>query len=200
MRTRDSASEVPERTVTPVLQVMACSSHWFCVMKNKLVIATSTLVAGAIAIALILRPTRSISPLPELGTPEHIPPAARAVIRSRMQRHGEQLGTLVSRVVLLDYEGAARTAGEIYDEPTLARPLTGDELNGVLPERFFVLQDDLRAEARRLVTAAARRDSAKLAEEVGALTKSCISCHDLYLHGAADSASATPSEHRPAIE
>lgn len=174
---------------------MARSWHRFCAMKNKLVIATSTLFAGAIAIALVLRPSRSISPLPELGTPEHIPPAARAVIRSRMQRHGEQLGTLISRVVVLDYEGAARAAGEIYDEPALARPITGDELNGVLPERFFVLQDDLRAQARRLVTAAARRDSAGLAAEVGALTKSCISCHDLYLHGAPASASTAPSEH-----
>jgi hypothetical protein len=169
-------------------------------MRNKLVIATSTVVAGALAMALLLRPTRSISPLPELGAPEHIPPAARAVIRSRMQRHGEHLGALVSRVVLLDYEGAARAPGELYDEPTLARPPTGDDLNGVLPERFFVLQDDLRGEARRLVTAAARRDSSQLAEEVGALTKSCISCHDLYLHGAADLASATTAAHRPASE
>jgi hypothetical protein len=112
-----------------------------------------------------------------------------------MQRHGEQLGTLVSRVVVLDYDGAARAAGEIYDEPALARPITGDELNGVLPARFFVLQDDLRAQARRLVTAAARRDSTQLAVEIGALTKSCVSCHDLYLHGAPDSGSSTPSEH-----
>ncbi len=169
-------------------------------MKNKLVVATSTLVAGAIAIALILRPSRSISPRPELGTPEHIPPAARAVIRSRMQRHGEQLGNLVSRVVVLDYDGAARTAGEIYDEPTLARPLTGDELNAVLPERFFVLQDELRGEARRLVAAAARRDSAQLSQEFSVLTKTCISCHDLYLHGTADSASGTPPGRQPPIE
>jgi hypothetical protein len=161
--------------------------HESGVMKNKLVVATSTLVAGAITMALVLRPTRSIFPRPELGTPEHIPAAARAVIRSRMQRHGEQLGALVSRVVVLDFDAAARTAGEIYDEPWLARPLTGDELNGVLPARFFVLQEDLRTEARRFVTAAARRDSGQLAEELGALTKTCIACHDLYLHGGPDS-------------
>jgi hypothetical protein len=153
------------------------------VMKTRLIAATSTMVAGAIVIALLLRPSHSLSPRPELATPEHIAPAARAVIHSRMERHGEQLATLVSRVVVLDYDGAARTAGEIYDEPTLGRPLAGDELNGVLPERFFVLQDDLRAVARRLVTAAARKDSVQLAGELGALTRSCISCHDLYLHG-----------------
>jgi hypothetical protein len=166
-------------------------------MKNKLLVATSTLVAGAIAVALILKPSRSISPLRELGTPEHIPAAARAVIRSRMQRHGAQLGLLVSETVLLDYDAAARTAGEIYDEPTLARPVTGDELNGVLPERFFTLEDDLRAETRRLVIAAARRDSAQLTGALSALTKSCISCHELYLHGSPDSPSLGSAQKPP---
>lgn len=173
---------------------MFVAGYW--VMKSRLVVATSTVVAGAIAIALILRPSHSIPPSPELGTPEHIPPAARAVIRSRMLRHGQQLGILVLQSVVLDYDAAARTAGEIYDEPALARPITGDELNGLLPERFFVLQDELRGEARRLVTAAARRDGAQLANEVGALTKSCVACHDVYLHGSPD----LPSAQKPSIE
>lgn len=152
-------------------------------MKNRTVIATSTLVAGAIALALILRPTRSIPPGPELAAPERIPPAARAIIRAKMRRHAEQLPTLVSSVVVLDYEGVARSAGEIFDEPALARPVTGDELNGLLPERFFLLQDALRTAARQVVQAAARRDSARLTETFGQLTQTCVSCHDLYLHG-----------------
>jgi hypothetical protein len=146
-------------------------------------IASSTLVACAIAVALFLRPTRSIPRGPELSAPEHIPPAARAVIASKMRRHAQQLPALVSAVVVLDYDGVARAAGEIFDEPEIARPLTGDELNGVLPERFFVLQDALRAEARQVVEAAARRDSAELARTSGELTKTCIACHDVYLHG-----------------
>jgi hypothetical protein len=168
-------------------------------MRNKLVVATSTLIAGAIAVALILRPARSLVPGPELGAPEHISAAARAVIRSKMQRHGAQLVALVSRVVVLDYDGAARAAGEIFDEPTLARPVTGDELNGVLPERFFVLQDSLKTQARQIVEAAARRDSARLGETFGALTKSCISCHDAYLHGAPDAVNqpAESARNRP---
>jgi hypothetical protein len=152
-------------------------------MKNHLVIATSTLVAGAIAIALLLRPTRSIPPGPEMGTPGHISPAARAIIRSKMQRHREQLGALLSQMVVLDYDGSARTAGEIFDEPALARPITGDELNGALPERFFVLQDRLRADARQVVAAAARRDRVGFGQAFGALAGSCIACHDVYLHG-----------------
>jgi hypothetical protein len=151
--------------------------------RRHLAIATSTLVAAAIAVALILRPSRSISPGPEIATPERIPPAARAVIRSKMQVHRAQMADLILRVVVLDYDGVARAGGAIFDEPTLARPLGGDELNGVLPERFFALQDDLRAEARRVVAAAARKDGPLIATELGVLTKTCVTCHDLYLRG-----------------
>jgi hypothetical protein len=152
-------------------------------MKTSTIVAASTLLACAIGAAVFLRPSRSIPPGPELAAPEHIPPAARAVIASKMRRHAQQLPALVSAVVVLDYDGVARTAGEIFDEPQMARPVTGDELNGLLPERFFVLQDGLRAEARQVVEAAARRDSAGLADAFGALTKTCVGCHDVYLHG-----------------
>jgi hypothetical protein len=154
-------------------------------VKNKLIIVSSTAVAGAIAVALILRPSHSIAPGPELAVPERIPPAARAVIRSKMHRHAEQLTGLVMKVAVLDYDGVARGAGEIFDEPTLARPVTGDELNGLLPERFFELQDALRSQARKVVDAAARRDSAQLASGFGDLTKTCVACHDVYLRGSA---------------
>ncbi len=153
-------------------------------MKTRTIVASSTLLACAIAVALLLRPTRSIVRGPELAPPEHIPPAARAVIASKMRRHAQQLPVLVSEVAVLDYDGVAKTAGEIFDEPQIARPLTGDELNGLLPERFFVLQDALRMSARQVVEAAAQRDSGRLAATFGELTKTCVSCHDVYLHGA----------------
>ena len=153
-------------------------------MKTRTMVAASTLLACAIGVALFLRPTRSIPRGPELAAPERIPPAARAVIASKMRRHAQQLPVLVSEVAVLDYDGVARTAGEIFDEPQIARPITGDELNGLLPERFFVLQDALRSAARQVVEAAARRNSTQLAEAFSALTRTCVSCHDVYLHGA----------------
>ena len=152
-------------------------------MRHRTIIATSTIIAGALGLALLLRPSHSIPPGPELAQPERIPPAARAVIRSKMRRHAEQLPALMSSAVVLDYDGVARAAGEIFDEPALARPIGGDELNGLLPERFFVLQDALRARARQVVDAAARRNSAQLTQSFAKLTETCISCHDLYLHG-----------------
>ena len=152
-------------------------------MKRPLLIASSTLVAGIIALLLFLRPTRSIAPGPELATPQRIPPVASSIIRSKMRRHGEQMRTLVSNAVVLDYDGTARVAGEIFDEPALARPLAGDELNGLLPERFFVLQDELKARARRLVIASQKRDHGAIADEFGALARSCVSCHQVFLEG-----------------
>lgn len=152
-------------------------------LDHRFILGTSTLVAGAIAIALILRPSRTIAPGPEMATPERLSPALRAVVKSKMKRHGEQLTELVSRVVVLDYDGIARAAGAIFDEPTLARPLVGDELNVALPERFFQHQEALRVEAKRLVETAARRDGPRLAESFGALMTTCLHCHDLYLRG-----------------
>ena len=101
-----------------------------------------------------------------------------------MGRHDEQMRALLSRVVLLDDDGVARAAGAIFDEPTLARPIAGDELNGLLPERFFALQDELRAQARRLVVASGQHDRQAVANEFGALAKSCVSCHQVFLFGA----------------
>jgi cytochrome c' len=165
---------------------MARRSQGVEYMKRPFLVASSTLVAGIVAVLLFLRPTRTISPGPEMATPQRIPPAASSVIRSKMRRHGEQMRTLVSHVVVLDYDGMARAAGEIFDEPALARPIAGDELNGLLPPRFFDLQDAMRAQARSLVDAAAQRNSKAVADSFGALAKSCIGCHDAYLTGSSD--------------
>jgi len=157
-------------------------------MKQRLIVASSTLVAGAIAVALILRPSRTITP--ELPAPRHIPAGLQTVIKKRMDRHGAQLTDLIARAVVLDFDAAARTAGAIYDEPMLARPMGGDELNGLLPESFFVLQDRLHQQSKRVVEAAARKDAGQLADAVGTLARTCVSCHDLYLHGAGAASSA----------
>ena|SRR5579863_9391204 len=150
---------------------------------KRTIFASSAFVGCVIAIALLLRPSHTIPRGPELAVPERIPPAIRQVIASKMRRHAEQLPALVLKVVVLDYDGAAKAAGEIFDEPGLARPMAGDELNSVLPERFFVLQEALRSGARGVVQAAAQRDSARLADTFGELTRTCVSCHDVYLRG-----------------
>jgi hypothetical protein len=141
----------------------------------------SALLAGAVGLALFLRP-RTVRQ-EQLAAPASIPPAMIHVIRGKMGRHDAQMKALLTRVVLLDDDGIARAAGEIFDEPALARPVTGDELNGVLPERFFVLQDELRRRAKQLVVASNRHDRAAVAVEFAALSKTCLDCHDVYQRG-----------------
>jgi hypothetical protein len=152
-------------------------------MKKRALVLSSTAVAVAVAAALLFRPSHTIRRGPELAPPPRIPPAARAVIASKMRRHADQLTALLMNVVVLNRDGVARAAGEIFDEPALARPVAGDELNGLLPERFFELQDALRAQARALVAAAARGDGSGLPDAFAALTKTCVSCHAVYLSG-----------------
>jgi hypothetical protein len=153
----------------------------------------SAVLAAAVGAALFLRP----KPIARetLAEPASIPPAARQVLRTKMGRHDVQMRALFSRVVLLDDDGIARAAGEIFDEPSLSRPVVGDELNGLLPERFFVLQDALRASAKRLVIASERHDRNAVADEFATLARSCVACHDVYLH---DSGPSRPTaEPRP---
>jgi hypothetical protein len=161
--------------------LMAQLSQNNAAVTKTVTIAGSIILAAAVGVALFLRPRSTAQE--QLAAPASIPAIARRTLQTKMARHDAQMRTLVSRVVLLDDDGVARVAGEIFDEPSLARPVAGDELNGLLPARFFALQDELKAGARRLVTASASRNHAAMADEFAALAKTCISCHDVYLHG-----------------
>jgi hypothetical protein len=150
-------------------------------MTKSLAASGSLVLAAIVGAAILLRPKPVAHD--ELPASTALPPAARQVVRSRMGRHEAQMKALVSRVVLLDSDGVARVGGEIFDEPTIARPIAGDELNGLIPERFFVLQDELRARARQLVIASQKHDSDAIATEFAALARSCVGCHQVFVHG-----------------
>jgi hypothetical protein len=165
---------------------------------TKTVTIGSVVLAAVIGAAVLLRP-RPVA-REELPVSAAIPPAARQIVRTKMVRHDVQMRDLLTRVVLLDDDGVARVGGEVFDEPSLARPLGDDELNGLLPERFFVLQDELKARARRLVIASQKHDHGAIADEFAALAKSCIACHQVFLDGgrvASDRVDLTRTETRP---
>ena len=169
---------------------MARLSQFVPVVTKTVTIAGSIVLATAIGVGLFLRPRSTARE--QLAAPASIPAIARQALRTKMARHQDQMRTLVSRVVMLDDDGIARAAGEIFDEPALARPVAGDELNGLLPERFFVLQDELKAGSRRLVAASLSKNHVAMADEFAALAKSCVNCHEVYLHGDAPA----PEVHR----
>jgi hypothetical protein len=141
----------------------------------------SAAVAAAVGLALLLRP-RPVA-YEELPASTFIPTAARQVMHTKMERHEAQMRNLLSRVLLLDDDGVARAAGEVFDEPALSTPVAGDELNSLLPRRFFSLQDDLRARARQLIVASQKHDHAAVADEFAALAKTCVACHQVFLYG-----------------
>jgi hypothetical protein len=109
-----------------------------------------------------------------------------------MQRHGVDMRDLIMHLVVLDNEGAARIAGRVYDEATSVRSPGSERMEKILPRRFFALEEQLRLAARRIVEAAARGDATGQAEHFGALTKTCVLCHESYLFERPTSADSGP--------
>lgn len=121
---------------------------------------------------------------PGLATPDYIPETARALLRKKMERHGQDARDLMFGVTLLQYDVAKAAAQRISSEPRFVRPIVGGEndLNTLLPERFFVLQDEARNRAQAVSIAADKKDDKALAESYGRLMETCVSCHSAYLN------------------
>ena len=139
-----------------------------------LLAAPGVLVAGS-----VLRTAQ------RLPAPEHVPSETRAEVRARMGRHGETMSNLVRSVVLLDRPTIRGLATRIADEEMIA--LTDkairDKRRLNLPQEFFAEQSSLSAAARALAAAAEAADDAALADQFSALTRTCVGCHSVYLHG-----------------
>lgn len=138
--------------------------------------------AGAAEPTSPKKPAKSSKPSTSLPAPDYLPPEARATLRKKMARHGQAMTDLMLGVTLLQYDAAGAAAGRIVNEPRLSRPVPGgeDELNALLPERFFALQDEARNRAQAVQEAAQKRDDTALAESFGRLTETCVSCHSVY--------------------
>lgn len=118
-----------------------------------------------------------------LEAPSYLSPVARQFLKQRMKRHGVDMLAMLKSVLFLDHETTQRIAAELAAEPRLTRPIAGgsDDLNTALPERFFVLQDELRSRALDLAAAAKAPDDVQLATRLGEVTATCVSCHSVYL-------------------
>jgi hypothetical protein len=118
-----------------------------------------------------------------LGAPGYLNGTARMLLKKRMERHGKDMLLLTQAVVLLDRDAAKRLATQVAEEPRLTRPIAGgeDDLNTSLPERFFVLQDELRVKAKAVAEATTKADDVALAARTGELIQTCVTCHSTYL-------------------
>ena len=113
-----------------------------------------------------------------LGEPANLSPAARRVIRERMERHGQDMEDLVWSVLLLDYANAARAASAMAAG---ARPLdrNAPELEHLV--YLFEMQDELRARALTLAEAASKRDPTAMEAAFKQVSETCVKCHVMYL-------------------
>ncbi len=120
----------------------------------------------------------------QLGHPDYLSDLARQILRRRMERHGKDMTHMMSAVVLLKRDVVETLAQALAGEPRITRPLpdSRDDLNAALPERFFVLQDELRDRARTLADAARSKDDKQLGEAFSRLTQTCIACHSTFLN------------------
>ena len=121
-----------------------------------------------------------------LPAPEHVTAETRAELHARMGRHAESMSNLIRAVVLLDRPTIRALASRIAEEELITRSnktiLERRRLN--LPHEFFAEQTALSVAARDLAGAAADGgDDAALADRLSALTRTCVGCHSVYLHG-----------------
>jgi hypothetical protein len=144
-----------------------------------------TFLAASLISALALA---GDAPRQRLKEPDYLPPLARQLLRTKMERHGDEMQSLVIAVTLLQRERAKALATDIASEPRLTKPIAGGEndLNAALPNQLFVLQDELRMRAKAVADAATRPDDAALAKSLGRLTETCVACHSAYLNPPGD--------------
>lgn len=153
------------------------------VLLSLIVLGTAAL--GAEPAAKAPKPQQKVTPTARKGLeePSYLSLIARQLLKQRMARHGADMLALVQAVLFLDHQTTQRLAAEIAAEPRLTRPIAGglDDVNAALPERFFILQDELKSRAIDLAGASRSSDPAQLAARLGELTQTCVSCHAAYL-------------------
>jgi hypothetical protein len=139
-------------------------------------------VVGVLALAGGWSASRAAeAPLRGLPAPKHLSAQRQAEVKARMGRHGNAMSNLVRAVVLLDRPTVRTLAGRIGDEEIIAAHV-GAKL--ALPDEYFTEQSALRGAAQQLAVAAAEGSSdATLADRFSAVTRTCVTCHSLYLRG-----------------
>lgn len=141
-----------------------------------LVVASALAFAGATS-----RSQAAGAPVRHLPTPKHLSAQGYAELKGRMGRHGNSMSNLVKAVVLLDRPTIRTLAGRMGDEEIIAAQ-AGTRL--VLPDEYFTEQSALRAAAQQLAVAALEGSSdAVLADRFSAVTRTCVTCHSVYLRG-----------------
>ena len=114
--------------------------------------------------------------------PQYLSNTTRELLRARMASHANDMGELVSAIMILQYPRIAERAAAINAQVDLARPLSKDatDLASALPPVFFDYQDELKTRARALEEAAKAQGAFRVADAYGDLSKTCVKCHSVF--------------------
>ena len=141
-----------------------------------------------VALTLMMQgATRPLVAKPDAGAAESraevLAPLARSLLHRKMERHGNDMVRLVIAVTLLQRDKVQRFASDIANEPRLTRPMPGEEdaINAALPEKLFVLQDELRSRAKTLAEASRTASDETVAVDLGLMMQTCVACHSAFL-------------------
>ncbi len=142
-----------------------------------------TLASVAVLVVLGLGAPTQAPPTPKKASSEVLSPLARNLLHRKMERHGDDMVRLVLAVTLLQRDKVRLFATDIANEPRLTRPMPGEEdaLNAGLPEKLFVLQDELRSRAKTLAEASKQASNETLATDLGLMLQTCVSCHSAFM-------------------
>jgi len=149
-------------------------------MRVILALGAVVILMGGAALALDSKTTRK-----EAGDvrPDRLSAPTREFLSMRMKDHRVDMESLMRAVIVLDRRKAAVLSIRIAEDASLARPISGqtDLMNAQIPPRFFDLQEELRAAAREVSTAATKGSDMAIAKSFGKLTETCVACHASYL-------------------
>lgn len=114
--------------------------------------------------------------------PQYLSNTTRELLRARMASHANDMGELVSAIMILQYPRIAERAAAIEAQVDLARPVSKDatDLASALPPSFFDYQDELKTRARALEEAAKAQGAFRVADAYGDLSKTCVKCHSVF--------------------
>jgi hypothetical protein len=130
---------------------------------------------------------RALAPPERLQPPESLPAPARALLHTRMASHAQDMGALMSAIMVLRYPEIEARARAIDAEIYFARTGGGQDeatlLNASLPPKLFALEAELRERARTLAGAADHLDAFAVANAYGQLSETCVKCHAAYRGG-----------------
>ncbi len=136
-----------------------------------------------VAVVLMLAMAAPAQEAAKAAPAETLSPLARDLLHRKMERHGDDMVRLVIAVTLLQRDKVKLFATDIANEPRLARPMPGaeDAVNAGLPEKLFVLQDELRSRAKTLAESSKSASNETLASNLGLMLQTCVTCHSAFM-------------------